>query len=329
MRTTNAVRDNTVHLESDPQITRLETPLLRVGHENRAADAVGWGTDCVTGPRPTVAFSLLPIRVTFAGQSPVVLAPTTLATPSGDQVYQRTPLSERGQRTVFLTFKDDTLARLVAAHDPAAIDRPGQPVAFKDSPADPAATATACALVRAAITDRTLAEAVQIEDAAVAIVSRAIEVSHAAHGVRPVHGVRPAQTKLSPRSHRLQRDAVNAVCAYIHTHLGESLSLDQLSDIAELSPGYLSRIFASHTGRSLSKYLIAARVLHALARLPDYRRRLTALARISGFASHAHMTSTFTASLGRPPTSLQDDEIGDLILHPRHPLADSRSTGSM
>jgi len=306
------VRDNTLQIDSDPEITRLETPLLRIGHENRPLGAPGWNTGCVTGPRPTVAFSLLPIRVTFEGCRPVVLAPTTLATPSGDQVYTRSPISPEGQRTIFFSFKDDTLARIAAAHDPAARDRPDAPVGFKDSPSDPAATAAAIALVRAAFTDRTLTEPVLVEDAAIAIVTRSIEAAHAARVGAP----RPP--KRSPRSLRLQRDAVNAVCAYIHSHLGEPLTLDELSDVADLSPGYLSRIFPAHTGRSLSAYLLTARVVHALTRLPDYRRRLGVLARVCGFASHAHMTSTFTALVGRPPTALQDDELPDLLAHLRH-----------
>lgn len=305
------MRDPTIQFDSDAEISRLHTPLLLLGHEKRSIDAPGWNTDCVTGPGPTIAFSLLPVRVAFAGQDPVVLAPTTLATPCASQEYTRTPLTAQGQRTVFFVFKDDTLARLTEPYDPSAADRPGHPVGFRDAPSDPGAMAAACALVRASMIDRTLREPVLIEDAAITIASRALGVAYSSFDNAG------GPTKISRRSQRLQRDGVNAACAYIHTHVGERMSLDELSDIAELSPGYLSRIFPAHTGVSLSKYLLTARVTQALTRLPDYRQRLGVLARVCGFASHAHMTATFSSVIGRSPSALQTDELHDLVAHLR------------
>lgn len=56
---------------------------------------------------------------------------------------------------------------------------------------------------------------------------------------------------------------VDAILSYINQHMGEPLSLEQLSAHFYLSSSYLCRAFKSSTGTTINKYITARRITHA------------------------------------------------------------------
>jgi AraC family transcriptional regulator len=91
----------------------------------------------------------------------------------------------------------------------------------------------------------------------------------------------------------------------IEARLEEKLSVADLAAALDLSAGFFSRAFRRATGRSPYDYIIDRRIARARLMLRDPRLGLAAIALAAGFASHAHMTATFTRRLGVTPQGLR------------------------
>jgi AraC-like DNA-binding protein len=80
------------------------------------------------------------------------------------------------------------------------------------------------------------------------------------------------------------------------------LGLIELARTLAVSPHHLSRIFAAHTGMTLTDYRSQVRVQLALARLDDGEPSLSRLAADLGFSDHAHLTRTLRRHTGSTPS---------------------------
>ncbi len=273
-----------------------DTALLRIGRRVARPDAPHWGTEQVTGDTPIVAFTHAPIRVRFEGGDPEILTGATLATPGGRHAYVSEPLSDRGERTTFIRFKDDTMARMCAAHDPAASDRPDRPVRWTHSPADDRAAAAALRVSSLVFERGSAIDPLWLEEMTLAIVQRAIDASFRAR----------ARTR-PPTDDPVGAEAVRAVCAHMAAHFGGPLGVQQLATIAGYSPGYFCRKFRRHTNMTIHQYLTRIRLMAVVERLPGRAGQISRLAQETGFASHAHLTSVFSRAIGATPTEVRED----------------------
>lgn len=82
-------------------------------------------------------------------------------------------------------------------------------------------------------------------------------------------------------------------------------SVGELAAVAGVSSYHLMRVFRHETGTTLRGYRVQLRLALALHRLRAGERDLARLAAELGFASHAHLTDTFTRLLGSSPRSLR------------------------
>jgi AraC family transcriptional regulator len=82
----------------------------------------------------------------------------------------------------------------------------------------------------------------------------------------------------------------------------ERVTLQTLAETLDVSPFRLCRAFRYATGGTLHEHLTRLRLATALEKLPQYRRRLTALALDLGFSSHSHFTQCFRSRFGYAPT---------------------------
>ena len=276
-------------------IRYAQTPLLTLGSERRGIHDVGWGCEQMTGDSHVIAFSLLPIAVEFADESPVLLAPTKVGMATPSRSYVRTPRSAKGQRTIFLRLNAQTVRDSCAIHDASVFDREN-PFPSRRGPSSAQALAMAIQLERLMFDADIVLEPMAFEEHALQIVSRTLETVYRSVGQRRATGNDSTNSKHKAKINR----AVEMMC----NGPAERWSLARIGEAVELSPAYVSRIFRKHTGHTLSQCLQLIRIVHALEQLPDRRHNLIGVALDSGFASHAHMTTSFKRTIGVTPSAL-------------------------
>jgi transcriptional regulator GlxA family with amidase domain len=109
-----------------------------------------------------------------------------------------------------------------------------------------------------------------------------------------------ALLELEPKSNRIQ-DAL----AYAKKNLHRDLSVDQLAEVAHLSPRQFSRAFLAETGVSPARAIERLRVESARVLIEAGGTSVERVAQQSGFADPERMRRAFHRALGRPPQSLK------------------------
>ena len=94
------------------------------------------------------------------------------------------------------------------------------------------------------------------------------------------------------------------VVSHINTHLDSPLDLEEVAEVACLSPGRFRHLFVEQTGTPLRPYILWRRFLRALELIAGGESISTA-AYTSGFADAAHLTRTCRRMFGFPPSGIQ------------------------
>lgn len=134
----------------------------------------------------------------------------------------------------------------------------------------------------------------EVEETILALLRDALETTQTAWG----RG-RPRRTA------RLPRARVEAVKLLLAQRPQDRHSLSELAAAVHCSPFHLARQFRGDVGMPIHRYLTRLRLALALERLPEAKGDLSHLALDLGFASHSHLTATFAAVFGFPPSSFQ------------------------
>jgi len=92
--------------------------------------------------------------------------------------------------------------------------------------------------------------------------------------------------------------------AYIRSHLDGDLTLDDVANVACLSPSRFRHLFVEETGMALRPYILWRRFLHVWELLAG-GVSLSSAAHAAGFADAAHLTRTSRRMFGFPPSALQ------------------------
>ena len=95
---------------------------------------------------------------------------------------------------------------------------------------------------------------------------------------------------------------VRRALEYIHAHISDDLSLEQIAVGAETSPFHLTRIFRQATGLPVWQYVSRLRVQLAVGLMKDPSLTLMQVSDLSGFASYSTFASTFIAEQGTAPS---------------------------
>jgi AraC family transcriptional regulator len=91
--------------------------------------------------------------------------------------------------------------------------------------------------------------------------------------------------------------------AYINSHLGDALTLEEVAAEACLSPSRFRHLFVEQTGAKLRPYVLWRRFLRAWE-LVLHRQSLSTAAHEAGFADAAHLSRTSNRMFGFPPSAL-------------------------
>jgi transcriptional regulator GlxA family with amidase domain len=105
---------------------------------------------------------------------------------------------------------------------------------------------------------------------------------------------------LETRSDRIQ-DALT----YARNNLHKPLNVEQLAEVAHLSPRQFSRTFRSETGQSPAKAIENLRVDAARTLLEEARHSIDVVAMQTGFADTERMRRAFLRAFGHPPQAIK------------------------
>jgi len=118
--------------------------------------------------------------------------------------------------------------------------------------------------------------------------------------IRPSVG--PQRSSLVQRVGSTNSAILDAVRA-MEAHVSEPLALDDLAQIAGVSPRQLNRLFTEKLGRSTMRYYRELRLDKAQSLLRNSPLSLTEIALASGFASSSHFSRVYAESFGQPPSA--------------------------
>jgi AraC family transcriptional regulator len=96
------------------------------------------------------------------------------------------------------------------------------------------------------------------------------------------------------------------VHAYIESHVGEQVRLDDLAGVAGVSRFHFARQFRRRTGESPMAYLLRTRIERAKTLLFRDGIKVCELAAVLGFSDQSHFTRTFRRLVGMPPSAFTD-----------------------
>jgi AraC family transcriptional regulator len=89
---------------------------------------------------------------------------------------------------------------------------------------------------------------------------------------------------------------------YIDAHLGKTISLDTLADVAGLSPSHFSRMFKQSKGVSPGDYLAGRRIARTMELLAGTDLSLAEIALAVGFSDQSHCSRSFRKHVGVCPS---------------------------
>lgn len=99
-----------------------------------------------------------------------------------------------------------------------------------------------------------------------------------------------------------QNLAVKTATEYIKANYMLDLSLDELSRFVSLSPSYLSRIFRTATGSTISEYTAKVRIREARVLLSSTQKAVAQIASLVGYRDANYFSQVFRKYVGMTPT---------------------------
>jgi len=111
-----------------------------------------------------------------------------------------------------------------------------------------------------------------------------------------------AVSHVGPAEETRQRSIARAAREFVDEHYAEPLSLADVSDHLNLSPGYLGAIFKAEYGIPLKAYLRRVRIARAKELMRDPRMNLTEVALRVGFEDISYFSQSFLQETGVRPS---------------------------
>lgn len=269
-------------------MTVFASPLVRIGRWRCPAENPHFFD---SGPSSDALF-VFPregVWIEHEGRDPFVADANTVTYYNKGQCYRRRKLSLRGDQCEWFAVAPEAIAETLAAHEPAAIDRPHQPFPFTHGPSD-AETYLRQRQVFHHVTRERIPDRLFVEEAVLSILGDVTGLAYA----------RQREKQAKPR--RRDVDVIEAARDVIARRFRENLSLSDVATEVGSSVFHLARIFKARTGFSLHAYRNQLRLRSALVRLREPHVDLIDIALDLGFSSHSHFTETFRRTFGKTPS---------------------------
>jgi transcriptional regulator GlxA family with amidase domain len=110
-------------------------------------------------------------------------------------------------------------------------------------------------------------------------------------------------------------DRIQSTLDYAKKNLRTPLTVEQLAEVAHLSPRQFSRAFRAETGQSPAKAVEHLRVEAARLMMEQSRHPIDVIAAETGFADRERMRRAFLRAFGQPPQTIRRNaQVGDTHL---------------
>lgn len=104
-------------------------------------------------------------------------------------------------------------------------------------------------------------------------------------------------------------EAIQRTLNHIETRIGAEISIEELAQIAALSPFYYQRLFTRLVKTPVREYIKLRQLAHACNTLRDKENRILDVALKYGFGSHEAFTRAFKDTYGLTPAQYRDKPV--------------------
>ncbi|WP_340022821.1 response regulator [Paenibacillus sp. FSL K6-1096] len=133
------------------------------------------------------------------------------------------------------------------------------------------------------------------------------EHSSLKEGIRYLENVAGSLFELRSSAEKARSsEVIGRICDYIHSHLGEDLSLVRLAELHYFNPSYLSRFFKQEQGINLSEYIDQCRAAKAKELLGNEALKIRDVALYVGYEAHHSFTRFFKKNTGMTPQEYRE-----------------------
>lgn len=102
---------------------------------------------------------------------------------------------------------------------------------------------------------------------------------------------------------------IHMIKEYIESHLGDSLSLEELGDHVHLHPVYLSKLYKQETGENLSAYISARRLEKASRLLVESNLHVVDISQMVGYKKTQYFIKLFKDEYGITPQQYRKQQL--------------------
>ncbi|HWJ29770.1 MAG TPA: helix-turn-helix domain-containing protein, partial [Flavisolibacter sp.] len=104
-----------------------------------------------------------------------------------------------------------------------------------------------------------------------------------------------------------ENDRINAIHEYSLKHFKRKIQLEEIAEVANISPNSFCRYFKSRTRKTYSQFLIELRVGHACKLLIENNQSIKRLCYESGFNNFTSFHKYFKSITGKSPLMYQKE----------------------
>lgn len=102
---------------------------------------------------------------------------------------------------------------------------------------------------------------------------------------------------------------IQIATAYIESHIGEALTLEEIAKVIYLSPVYFSKLFKAETGVNYSDYVKKIRIARAIELMQEIQYKVYDVCERVGYKNIRHFYKVFKQVTGMTPTEYRNRQI--------------------
>jgi AraC-like DNA-binding protein/quercetin dioxygenase-like cupin family protein len=128
----------------------------------------------------------------------------------------------------------------------------------------------------------------------------------------------PNNSIVSSESLNYRAERMRSIYDYIHNNCSGRLTVQTLSKVVNMSPGYLCRFFKDMTGRTITEYINHYRVSQAALLIESTDKKLLEVALDAGFNNLSYFVNQFKRYMGATPSEFKRAQMEH---YPKHSAA--------